>query len=94
MAQSRRCTEVIDGDTFEVNPKWRFRGRTGNRVRIANLNAPERGTYGAKTATRKLTKAVLAKDVELEGRSFSYGRLVADVKVNGKDVVRIVKAMK
>ena len=32
-------TEVIDGDTFKVSPSWNTRGNTGDRVRIADVDA-------------------------------------------------------
>jgi len=34
-------TEVVDGDTFDVTPSWRWQGQTGSRVRPTGYDAPE-----------------------------------------------------
>lgn len=82
-----KCTNVVDGDTFDVTPGWRHTdGTTGSRVRIAGIDAPEVGRPGAAAATQSLNDAILNKTVVLYGKSISYGRLVADVAVNGVDV--------
>ncbi len=83
---SHKVTEVIDGDTFDVTPDWWFGNETGSRVRIANFNAPETGLLGAAVAKELLDSAILGKRVHLSGKSLSYGRLVADVTVGGRDV--------
>lgn len=36
-----RVTSIIDGDTFEVSPEWKWNGETGTRVRPAGYDAPE-----------------------------------------------------
>ena len=84
------CHNVVDGDTFDVAPKWTHSGRTGSRVRVANVNAPELNQYGGHAAKERLTSAVLGKHVDLYGRSIGYGRLVAAVYVNGVDVAQLV----
>jgi len=38
-------TRVIDGDTFDVRPKWVLDGKEGDRVRIANFDAAETNEY-------------------------------------------------
>jgi len=74
-------TNVIDGDTFEVFPHWKFHEETGDRVRIANLDAPEIETVSGKIAHLDLQRRLLNKQVKLTGKAFSYGRLVADVEL-------------
>jgi endonuclease YncB( thermonuclease family) len=44
------AASIIDGDTFEVNLQWEWKGETGTRVRPAGYNAPELYAYGGETA--------------------------------------------
>lgn len=79
--------EVIDGDTFDVTPGWKWDGKEGDRIRIANLDAPELSEKGGQAAKTKLKNLIEGKDVELKNAvNLSYGRLVCDVYYNGKDV--------
>jgi len=80
-------TKVTDGDTFEVNPNWEWEGKSGNIVRIANVDAPEIGTPGGQTAKEKLERLIGGKSVELKNAvTMSYGRLVCDVYLNGRNI--------
>lgn len=78
---------VIDGDTFQIAGYWNFQGSTGDRVRIALFDAPELHTSAGERAKEKLERLILQKRVELRNyRSLSYGRLVCDVFLDGKDI--------
>lgn len=71
---------VIDGDTFLTKSR-----RTS--VRLANVDAPERGTKGAVKATQGLRKLIQGKKVEVRTVARdAFGRAVANVKVDGKSV--------
>jgi hypothetical protein len=35
---------IIDGDTFEVDPQWTWNGQSGSRVRPTRFDAPEINT--------------------------------------------------
>lgn len=71
---------VIDGDTFRTSSRKRS-------VRLANVNAPEKGTRGSTKATQELKKLIQGKKVEVNPIARdSYGRAVANVKVGGKSV--------
>jgi len=79
-----KVKRVIDGDTFEL--------RSGERVRIAGLNAPELDERGGQTAKRRLqtriprgTKVGLSKPL-----TRSYGRVVRKVTVDRKDITKLV----
>lgn len=79
---------VIDGDTFIVNPGWMTNGKTGNRVRIANFNAPELDAYGGQAAKQRLEALIGQRYVDLYTQAIdTYGRLVADVHLNGSSIV-------
>ena len=73
-----RVKRVIDGDTFETV--------SGQRVRLAGVDAPEPGKPGSVKATEKLESLVGNKNVIVDPVGTSYGRIVADVEIGGKSV--------
>jgi endonuclease YncB( thermonuclease family) len=80
-------TSIIDGDTFEVSPQWKWNGTTGTRVRPAGYGAPEMHTYGGQAAKDKLSRLVKAQQVELrEAHRVDRGRLVCDVFFHNKNL--------
>lgn len=84
---SFKVTSVIDGDTFDVKPGWKWDDKNGERVRIANYDAKEADEWGGKTATQKLKDLIQGKEVELKNAvNISYGRVVCDVYLKGKDI--------
>ena len=73
-------TSIIDGDTFEVTPQWKWNGETGTRVRPAGYDAPELHAYGGQTAKGKLSRLIHGEQVELRiGHKVDRGRLVCEV---------------
>ncbi len=80
-----RVISIIDGDTFEVSPQWKWNGQTGTRVRPTGYNAPELHTYGGQAAKEKLSRLILGKEVDLRAaHKVDRGRLVCDVYYKGK----------
>jgi len=82
-----RVTEIVDGDTFDVTPRWQWNGQTGSRIRPAGYDAPEltglRG-YAAKT---RLARLVLGQEVDLRAaHTIDRGRLVCEVYFQGKNL--------
>lgn len=78
-------TKVIDGDTFEVNPGWKWSNQTGSIVRPTGYDAPELGSMSGALAKDQLTRLILGKQVELgSAYRIDRGRLVCDVYFNGK----------
>jgi len=65
-------TTVIDGDTFDVS--------TGDRIRLADINAPEYGEKGFYEAKNQLISLVSNKrvylDVDDKYNKDQYGRFV------------------
>lgn len=90
---SFRVTEIIDGDTFKVDPNWEWKLKdgsmsTGDTVRIANINAAEKGTLLGDKATQTLFNKINQKTVELKNAvNLSYGRIVCDVYINDEKIV-------
>lgn len=85
MARKEKVTKVIDGDTFETSSRK-------NPVRLANVDAPEKGEPGAAKATGALRKMIQGEEVSIDTVARdSYGRSVANVKVGGKSVNKAMK---
>ncbi|MDO8925376.1 MAG: thermonuclease family protein [Sideroxyarcus sp.] len=75
---------VLDGDTILV----RHEGKTA-KVRLANIDAPEKAQPFGKQARLSLRELVYKKQVQIEGRAVDqYGRIVALVSAEGLDVNR------
>ncbi len=72
-------SDVIDGDTIELD--------NGARVRLAGINAPEKGELCYDEAKEYLEKAILLKNVRVVeyGRG-KYGRVLAEVYLNGENI--------
>ncbi|MDO8740313.1 MAG: thermonuclease family protein [Candidatus Woesearchaeota archaeon] len=74
----RTVTKVIDGDTFIVN---RMINGT-NKIRLANVNAPEKNQFGGKSATSTLRNLISGETVTIVPVGRSYDRIVANVRVD------------
>ena len=80
-----KVISIIDGDTFEVSPQWKWNGQTGTRVRPTGYNAPELHTYGGQAAKEKLSRLILGEEVDLRAaHKVDRGRLVCDVYYKGQ----------
>lgn len=82
-----RVASITDGDTFRTT--------TGERVRIANVDAPKTRRDQAKcaseiqqgkAATAQLRSLIGGREVILDPVGVSYGRTVAHVRAGGVDV--------
>jgi len=82
-----KVIEVIDGDTFDVSPNWRWNGEEGCRVRPTGYDAPELNAYGGQAAKQKLERLILLENVDLQtAYRIDRGRLVCDVFFNSKNL--------
>lgn len=71
--------QVYDGDTYKVLDKGKFK-----IIRLANVDAPELNQYYGKLVKAYVSKLILARIVSLdERRTDRYGRIVADVTIDG-----------
>lgn len=85
MARKEKVTRVIDGDTFETASRKR-------PIRLARVDAPEKGQRGAAAATQKLKGLIAGKEVSVNTVARDlYGRAVANVKVGRKSVNKAMK---
>ena len=79
--------KVIDGDSFEVSPNWKWNDQTGGVIRVYGYDTPEEGELGYQTAKNKLTDLILDKEVELKNPvRITYGRLLCNVYYNDKNI--------
>ena len=79
-------TAVIDGNTFEVSPKWEYGDDTGERVQAVGYDAPKAGKR-AMAAEQKLSILLQNKKVELgEVQGVERGRLVCEAYFEGRNL--------
>lgn len=84
MARKERVTKVIDGDTFMTASRK-------NPVRLANVDAPEKGTRGGGAATKALRDMIQGETVSIGTVARdSYGRSVANVKLGRQSVNKAI----
>ncbi len=82
-----KVSEIIDGDTFKVEPEWKWNKETGNRVRPRGYDTPEKGEPGFFSAKHKLERLILNGQVDIKNPGIiDRGRLVGDVYYNGKNL--------
>lgn len=81
-------TRVIDGDTFLTKSRK-------HAIRLANVDAPEKGRKGGDKATQRLKNCIQGKKVEIETVARDmYGRAVANVKKGRISVNKIMSHKK
>ncbi|MBW2020326.1 MAG: thermonuclease family protein [Deltaproteobacteria bacterium] len=82
-----RVVNIIDGDTFDVSPQWRWNEQEGSRVRPTGYDAPELQAHGGQAAKDKLNRLLLGKNVDLQAAyCVDRGRLVCDVYFGGNNL--------
>lgn len=90
-AETTRVAYVIDGDTFRLE--------TGERIRIAGIDAPETQAGQAKcraeitrgqAATRDARALLEGRAITIERVGRSYNRTVANVRLKGRDVAAML----
>lgn len=77
----RKVKKIIDGDTMVVSSSI----SGANYIRIAGVDAPEKGQRGYQTAKASLKSRIGGKKVWVTPVGKSYGRIVARVRKVRKD---------
>ncbi len=83
-AHTYQVVKIIDGDTFDATD-----GNITFRVRIAGMDAPEKGSPFSKLAIVELAKHIEGKEIEIQtvGRGIDrYNRILGQVIVDRQDV--------
>jgi endonuclease YncB( thermonuclease family) len=79
-----KVKNVLDGDTFVTD--------RSERIRLANVNTPEKGRRGAPQARQDLRKLIARKQVNVNVVAYDqYGRAIANVKVGTRSVNKAMK---
>lgn len=79
---SAKVIAVLDGDTVLVLRDGRL-----VKVRLAEIDAPEKAQIFGEESSRSLSGMVLGKQITITSQAIDqYGRLVAHISVNGLDV--------
>ena len=85
MPRKEKVTKIIDGDTFLTS-------RRKHPVRLANVDTPEKRQRGYRPAKQALQKLIGGQEVTIDTKARDkYGRSVANVKISGKSVNRVMK---
>ena len=80
-----RVVKVADGDTITILDS----ARTQHRIRLAQIDAPEKNQPYGQKAKQRMAALVFGKDVLVEVETTDrYGRLVGTVFVGGVDANR------
>jgi endonuclease YncB( thermonuclease family) len=82
LAETGRVVRIYDGDTVDV-----LIDQTPVRVRLADIDAPERGQPYNRRARQALSALVFKRDVEVrQNGKDRYGRTLAHLLVDDMDV--------
>ncbi|MEQ1877703.1 MAG: thermonuclease family protein, partial [Bdellovibrionia bacterium] len=82
--QSTKVVGVVDGDTLDVLYKGHVR-----RVRLAEIDSPEKGQAFGKRAKQYLANRVHGKTIQLNiDRKDKYGRYISWISLGGKSINR------
>jgi micrococcal nuclease len=85
MSKKEKVTRVIDGDTFKTKNRK-------NPVRLANVDAPEKGQYGSSQAKEYLKKLIGGEEVRIKTVARDkFGRSVARVYIGRESVNKKVE---
>ncbi len=85
--QRRTVDKVVDGDTFRVKRKV----NGSHFVRITGIDTPEKGERGYYAAKQGLQQVLGRGPVTVRPVGKSYGRVVAKVTVQRRDVSRSMR---
>jgi endonuclease YncB( thermonuclease family) len=87
MSRKEKVTKVIDGDTFKT-------ARRKTSIRLADVDAPEKGMRRAQEATHALRHLIEGQEVSIQTVARDkYGRAVAKVKLGRRSVNKIMKGV-
>ena len=80
MSRKEKVTRIIDSNTFATGTRKR-------PVRLANVNASEKGSRGTGAATQALSNFVEGQTVSIDTVARDkYGRCVANVKISNRTI--------
>ena len=88
------CHRVVDGDTFEADVDLGFYVTLRVKVRLHNVDTPERGEVGWREASAALREFITEKPLILQSYKDqrTFERWVCDVWVDDENVSEHMKA--
>ena len=90
-----KVTNVININTFEVMPPWKWEDQKGIRVRPFGYYPPEEEQVGYRRAEDKLKSLLSGREVELKNFvDVDYDCLVCDVILDGRNLIDILPEYK
>lgn len=82
-----RIIEIIDGNTFKVEPRWMWNGKEGGIVKSNGYDAPAAGQPEYDELLAELKRLLSKKEIELRNpKRISFGQVLCDVFVDGKSL--------
>lgn len=88
------CTNVVDGDTVDLDIDLGFRRRTSERIRLSAIDTPERGDAGWHEAKAFVTDLLLNKTCYVKSyKTGNFGRWLGDVYVERPDGLQSVNEL-
>ncbi len=79
--------DVIDGESFRVNPDWNVQGERRDIVLLRDHTAPQLGTKAGEAFKQRLEELVLNRSVEiLQAVRVGSGIVEADVFISGQNI--------
>ena len=83
--------QVIDGESFRVNPDWTLQGERGDTVQMRDHSAPPLGTGAGESFKQRLEELVLHRTVEiLNAVRVDHGVVEADVFISGQSIAELM----
>lgn len=81
-----KCTNVIDGDTIDVRIDYGFNTYADKRLRLLNVDTPERGQHLYTEAKQFVIERIFDIDIFVQTyKSDGFGRYLANVFYTDED---------
>lgn len=83
---SAKVMNIVDGDTVDLSVDLGFKIYSHQRIRLANIDTPERGQAGYNEAKDRLIELILGKEVILRTFKMSkWGYFLGEIYLKESD---------
>jgi hypothetical protein len=87
MQENFEVTKILDGNTFEVKPFWKWEDENGVFVRATGYNAPGVGEPGYEDVKNQLMELLFGEQVTLKHAvAIEDDALICEVHIDGKNL--------
>ena len=89
-----KVTDIIDGNTIEVSPQWKWNDKIGNVVKVLGYPTPDEQT--TPFVKNKLSTLILNKDIDLKNPTTINinNQILAYVYLNGINIASYFPELK